>query len=139
MGPLKRLKPALLFATVGAGISLGVVAVLPVWDVPNVPPPGSLCPPTNSDCYSACPGTLWQAVLEAPVYIYCPKWAAFNALNAVTFLVIGGMGAADFYWLIVLPVMARVRARKATSREGFPGGEADAGQCHTQSDVGLRS
>ena len=120
MGRSRPLKPVLIFATVGAGICLGVGADLRVWDVPNVPPPGSLCPPTNPDCFSACPGTLWQAVLATPAYIHCPRWAALNALTAGTCLVLGAVGAADFYWFIVLPVTSRLRGRKGESRSDTP-------------------
>jgi hypothetical protein len=113
MGRSRPLNPALIFATVGAGICLGVGAVLPLWPVPNVPPAGSGCPFADPDSYSACPGTLWQAVLAAPALIRCPVWRTNNALVGASLLALGALAGADFYWFIVLPVASRLRGRKA--------------------------
>ena len=113
MGRSRPLRPALIFAAVGAGICLGAGAVFPVWLVPNVPPAGSGCPFADPDSYSACPGTLWQAVLAAPALIRCPVWRTDNALVGGSLLALGALAGADFYWFVILPLASRLRARNA--------------------------
>src|SRR5262245_27992761 len=69
MAPRPRLHPAVVFAAIGAALSLGVGAALPVWFVPHSPLRPSPTPPDLFIC-DAPGGTLWEAVVGEAVCVH---------------------------------------------------------------------